>query len=143
MRIFAFVFAAFAFLTTGAFAQATAELTAAIDSWLEDDDQASLPVISNLAQNGDAFAQMLISQIERETPSGGETPYVLAMDRKARIKTFRAPGGLSGTLWVKKRAAEGDALAAALLASKLLDAGIDTAHALHRAGEVEAAKCLT
>ena len=137
-----FLISIWAFASPAA-AQTSPQLEAAIEAWLADDDAASLPVMAELANGGDKAAQMLISQIDRETPSGGETPFVLALDRKARIKMFRAPGGLSGTTWVKKLAEQGDPLAAALLKSKLPDAGMDTAHELHAAGEVEAAKRLT
>lgn len=117
-------------------------LAEAIALWLADDDAGALPAMSELAGAGDAAAQMLLSQIERETPPGGETAYVLGLDRATRKALFRAPGGLSGTPWVRKQAVEGDALAAALVASKLPDATMETAHALHAAGEREQAKRL-
>lgn len=119
------------------------ELQAAVEAWLADDDASSLPVISQKAQAGDAAAQMLVSQIERETPPGAETQHVLGMDRATRKATFRAKGGLSGTPWVRKRGREGDALAAALYDSKLPDATIDLAKQIHAGGEVEQAKRLT
>lgn len=118
-------------------------LAAAVEAWLADDDAASLPVISEMANAGDRNAQLLLSQIERETPAGGETDWVLALDRNARKSLFRAPGGLSGTPWVKQLARDGDDLATALEASKLPDATMDTAKALFAAGEVEQAKRLT
>ncbi|MEM7270302.1 MAG: hypothetical protein AAF401_13770 [Pseudomonadota bacterium] len=136
--LFALIFSVF-----GAFAaEPSGKVQAAIEAWLADDDEASLTALAGLANAGDVDAQMLISQIERETPSGGETPFVLAMDRKARKDVFRAPGGLSGTPWVKVKAGEGDAVAAALLDAKLPDAGMETAHILFQAGEREAAKRL-
>ncbi len=126
-------------------AQGTSDprLQAAITAWLADDDASSLPVFAEMAAAGDRTAQLLISQIERETPAGGETEWVLALDRNARKDLFRAPGGLSGTPWVKQLARDGDPLALALEASKLPDATIETSKALYAEGEFEQARRLT
>lgn len=118
-------------------------LQSAVEAWLADDDAASLPVIAERAQGGDVLAQMLVSQIERETPPGAESEFVLGMDRNTRKATFRAKGGLSGTPWVKKRGADGDPMAEALYLSKLPDATIGLAQRLLEGGEAEQAKRLT
>lgn len=127
----------------GAETQISPRLAEAVALWLADDDAGALPLLSELATDGDAAAQMLLSQIERETPPGGETDFVLSLDRAGRKALFRAPGGLSGAPWVGKRAEAGDPVAAALIASKLPSATIETAHALYAAGEREQAKRLT
>ncbi|MEM7546360.1 MAG: hypothetical protein AAF367_12550 [Pseudomonadota bacterium] len=121
----------------------TPEMGAAIEAWLADDDATALPALGAMAAAGDRSVQLLLSQIERHTPAGGETSWVSALDDDARMSLFRTPGDPAADPWVMQLAAKGDPLAQALKASRQPDATIETAQALFAAGEVEQAKRLT
>lgn len=88
---------------------------AAVETWLSDDDAASLPVLSELADKGNAAAQILLGQIELHevTPSR----WVSSLDRSERRALFRAPGGKFGMSWLTVAATHSE-LARALLAAR-------------------------
>ncbi|WP_316013784.1 hypothetical protein [Roseobacter sp. HKCCA0434] len=113
-------------------------LDEAISLWLADNDAEALPMLSQMAQDGDADAQMLLGQIEAVTPPGAGSDFVTALPRRERIALLRAEGGLSGTSWLRVREEEGDETAAALLASRRPDADLDVARTLVDSGELEA-----
>ena len=119
-----------------------APLDDAIALWLNDNDADALPILAQLATDGDADAQVLLGQIEAIVPPGAGSPFVTALSRRDRIDLLRSPGGLSGKSWLRVRADDGDTLAAALLASRLPDADMDVVRALLDAGEREAAEKL-
>ncbi|MEL6583231.1 MAG: hypothetical protein AAFQ36_05320 [Pseudomonadota bacterium] len=114
----------------------------AVKAWLADDDETALPLLAALANLGDRDAQFVLGQIERVTPPGADSAFVRGLDRRARISLLRAPKGLSGTSWTVMRQRDGDELAAALMISRLPDAGIDTAQFLYGQGEREAGERL-
>lgn len=107
--------------------------------WLADNDAAALPMLSALSRAGNADAQLLLGQIEATTPPGAASPYLSTLSRRDRITLLRDEGGLSGTSWLRVRADAGDALAEALLASRLPDADMTVVRQLLDAGETEAA----
>lgn len=115
-----------------------ARLNSAVSAWLADDDETALPILSELANQGDRDAQFLLGQIERVTPPGADTPFVRNLSRRERISLLRASKGLSGTSWTVMRQREGDPLADAMMISRLPDASIETAQFLYSQGEHEA-----
>lgn len=117
-------------------------LDEAIDLWLADRDADALPMLSELANAGDADAQVLLGQIEAVAPPGSGSTFVSTLSRRDRIELLRSPGGLSGTSWLRVRDEAGDALSGALLASRLPDADMDVVRTLLSAGERQAAEKL-
>lgn len=81
------------------------------DAWLSGtDDMNALARLAALAQSGNAAAQVLLGTVVAE---GLVPPAVDALPRAERIALTRAPGGLSGTSWLRVAAQE-DAVAMAI-----------------------------
>ncbi len=78
----------------------------AVEAWLADDDEASLPVLAQLASDGNGDAQLLLGRIA-DRP-GAYSPYMASLDRKKRNALLKAPGGLSGKSWLGVIAGEND-----------------------------------
>lgn len=87
----------------------------AVEIWLADDDSASLPMLADLAGNGNTAAQILLGQIELHevTPSR----WVSSLTRPERRALFRAPGGIFGQSWLTVAATHSE-LARALFAAR-------------------------
>lgn len=83
----------------------------AVAAWLDNDDQTALPALAKLAQSDNRAAQVLLGRIATR-PMG---PWLAGLERKERKALLRAPGGLSGTSWLKVAAEAGDPLAQAFL----------------------------
>jgi len=119
-------------------------LLAARDLWLGGaDDMAVLQALAPLAEGGNTVAQVFLATLAADAalrPAG-----VDALARADRIALTRAPGGLSGTSWLRVAAEAGDARAAALQAASDGFALSDPAQrraamtALQAAGEARAA----
>lgn len=111
------------------------DLSEAVGLWLDGDDRRALPALSKLAKGGDVSAQILLGRIATRPMS----PWLSAMSRKARNQLLRAPGGLSGTSWLKVAEEGGSELAG--LFRQALDprAGPEVIRALAKAGETAAA----
>jgi hypothetical protein len=122
-------------MTGGIYAQSLDE---GIAAWLDDDDATALPILSDLANQGNKEAQFILGQMDRITPPGADSEFVLGLERRDRIRLLRAQQGLSGRGWTVVREREGDELAAALNASRLPDAGIEIAQFLYENGERQA-----
>ena len=69
----------------------------AVKAWLDDDDQTALPALATLAAEDNRAAQVLLGRIAIR-PMG---PWLAGLERKERNALLRAPGGLSGTSWLK------------------------------------------
>lgn len=110
----------------------------ALAAWLKDDDQTALPALAKLARADNRAAQVLLGRIATR-PMG---PWLVKMDRKERMALLRAPGGLSGTSWLKVAAEAGDELAQLFLDSADPRAGTGTVRALVEADELAAALIL-
>ena len=137
LRVFAAVFAALVLgfaPTAFAAGHVSAELKAAIDAWLADDD-AALHQIARLAREGDAEARMLLGGIQRSIPAAGESADLKTLSPADRRALLEAPDGS----WTSALAADGDGLARMLLEVESPQANIETAHTLMAAGETEAA----
>ena len=66
-------------------------LQAAIDVWLQDNDEESLPVIASLAAAGNIAARLLLARIENTDRA--PTDYVDGLSRKERVELFRSDAG--------------------------------------------------
>lgn len=106
----------------------------ALAAWLDDDDQTALPALAKLAREDNRAAQVLLGRIATR-PMGS---WLAGLERKERKELLRAPGGLSGTSWLKVAAEAGDYLSwmfiqaedprvGAKMVRAFVDAGEDTA----------------
>lgn len=77
--------------------------------WLSGDEAAGLTALSVLAKGGNTAARLLLGQTDATPALQG--PWLAGQTRAARIALLRAPGGLSGTGWMKALAGS-DPLAA-------------------------------
>lgn len=111
----------------------------AVQAWLDDDDQTALPALAKLAREDNRAAQVLLGRIATR-PMG---PWLVAMGRKERNGLLRAPGGLSGTSWLKVAAEVGDPLAQLFIDAEDPRADEDTIQALAEAGEAMSAAKLS
>jgi hypothetical protein len=87
------------------------EFATARAQWLAGEDMAALEAFSALAQGGNVAAQLMLGAIEPQRYLSPEAAFELP--RAERIALWRAPGGLSGTSWLRARS-EDQPLAAAL-----------------------------
>ncbi len=109
---------------------------AAVADWLGDEEALALPVLAGLAEGDNRAAQVLLGMIDKGVSLQG--PYLSGLTRDARVALMRAPGGISGTNWL--RAATAVPLAALWL--RLWDISAQPAIVLEfaRAGEPRAAR---
>ena len=111
----------------------------AVEAWLDNDDQTALPALAKLAREDNRAAQILLGRIATR-PMG---PWLAGLERKERMTLLRAPGGLSGTSWLKVAAEAGEPLAQLFLDAVDPRAGKDTVRALAEAGETMSAARLS
>ena len=98
------------------------ELKAAIQAWLDYDDETAIPILSRLAHSGNEDAMILLGQISLRP---GLSPYLLSLGRNDRNRLLKAKGGLSGKNWlrmVKKQKPLAEALYNTSLAYKRYEA---------------------
>lgn len=114
-------------------------LTAAIATWLADDDENSLPVMAELAAGGNIAARLLLARIEDTERAPGE--FVSKLSRKERIALFRSSTGkgIFRPSWLKTEAKSGNRTAAILLKAAALEVNIEAIKQLYAIGENEAA----
>lgn len=114
-------------------------LQAAMETWLDDNDEVSLPAFATLAADGNIAARLLLSRIE--VTDQGPSDFVNGLSRKERVELFRSNSGsgLFRPTWLKSEKAGGNQFAAMLLESTNTVVDIDTIRELYGAGEPEAA----
>ncbi len=114
----------------------------AVDTWLSDNDEGSLPVLSLLSGKGNIAARLLLSRIEITDRASGD--FVKRMSRSERLKLFRSNlgSGVFRSSWIKVEAGRGNRLARALFDGTALGINIDTVRRLYGIGEVEATEHL-
>lgn len=100
----------------GLLADQNSDFEAAVDLWLEGNDETSLPILAELAIDGHVNARIFLPQIERS--SSLTSDYVTSLTRKDRNALFRAPSGLSGTSWLKVESPNSELAAALYIAGK-------------------------
>jgi hypothetical protein len=114
-------------------------LQAAIDTWLVDNDEDSLPVFATLAAQGNIAARMLLARIE--VTDQGPSDFVDGLSRKERVEIFRSNSGtgLFRPTWLKSEKAAGNQFASVLLDSTNTVVDVDAIRKLYEMGEPEAA----
>jgi hypothetical protein len=110
---------------------------AAVEAWLAGDEAAALPVLARLAGEGSAAARMLLALIDKMPEMQG--PWLSSLPKAGRMALLRAPGGLSGTSWMRP-AAEDSPRAALWLRLWSVEAPVSLALDFARAGESRAAR---
>jgi hypothetical protein len=113
-------------------------LLSAVEVWLQDNDEESLPEIAALAGTGNVAARLLIAQIENTDRA--HSNYVHGLSRKERVELFRSTSGkgVFRPSWLKQEMQDGNQIAAALLKAPALEVNIDAIKSLYAAGEPEA-----
>lgn len=110
---------------------------AAVDRWLQGDDETSLPTLADLARAGDPEARLLLARIE--TKDLGHSPYRAGLTPKESRALFRKDNGTAfGQSWLVVEADRGNALAAALLQASKPTPSLDVIARLAGLGERQA-----
>jgi hypothetical protein len=114
-------------------------LQAAIKTWLEDNDEDSLPVLAALAVEGNIAARLLLARIE--VTDQGSSNFLNGLSRKERVELFRSNTGkgLFRPTWLKSEKKAGNQIAATLLDSTNTVVNLDAIRVLYEIGEPEAA----
>lgn len=114
-------------------------LTAAIETWLADDDENSLPVMAELAAGGNIAARLLLARIEDTERAPSE--FVGKLSRKERAALFRSSTGkgIFRPSWLKTEAKAGNRTATTLQQAAALEVDIEAIKQLYAIGESEAA----
>lgn len=111
-------------------------LQSALAAWLSDDESAALPVLADLAKQGNAAARLMLALID--TTPALQGPFLSLQSRATRVALMRAPGGMSGQNWLNLLADL--PLAAAWRRLRQVDAGPDLIAAFSDLGEARAAR---
>jgi hypothetical protein len=74
------------------------ELTAAVDNWLQGEEEGALHALADLARDGNDAARLLLAIIDKTPALQG--PWLAHLPREERIALLRQPGGLSGRSWL-------------------------------------------
>ncbi|MGG7645672.1 hypothetical protein ACQ5SP_12765 [Rhodovulum sp. YNF3179] len=117
--------------------QDDAGFVSAVETWLEGDEAAALPVLADLAAEGNTAAQMLLALVDKMPELQG--PWLSDRSRDERVALLRAPGGMSGKSWMRAAAAEAP-LARLWVQLWSPDAPASLALGFARAGEARAAR---
>lgn len=114
-------------------------LQAAIEIWLEDNDEDSLPVLAALAAEGNIAARLLLARIE--VTDQGPSNFLNGLSRQERVELFRSDSGkgLFRPTWLKSEKKAGNQTAATLLESTNTVVNLDAIRKLYEIGEPEAA----
>ncbi|MCB1407643.1 MAG: hypothetical protein KDK01_15660 [Rhodobacteraceae bacterium] len=112
------------------------EFTQALDVWLADDEAAALPVLAQLARDGNQAARILLGLIDKTPALQG--PYLSRLSRSERIALLREPGGMSGRNWLLQ--VEDVPLVAAWMALWDVDADLSVIDRFQALGEPRAAR---
>jgi hypothetical protein len=112
-------------------------LRAAIVSWLDDNDEISLPLIATLASEGNIAARLLLARIQ--DTDWAPSNYVNKLSRKESMDLYRPAGeNLFRPSWLKTESLGGNQIASALLKGPALEVNIDAIRTLYEIGEPEA-----
>ncbi len=110
---------------------------AALERWLDADEQEALPALSDLAAQEVVAAQMLLALIDKSAALQG--PHLTALPRAERIALLRQPGGLSGRSWIHA-AAEASPLAELYLRKWQMTEDVEMIARFAEAGEDRASR---
>ncbi len=118
-------------------AWADQSLQQAVELWLQGDDEQSLPMLAELAADGDAGARLLLARIE--TSDLGPSPFRQSLGRDKSRALFRYDDNSAfGRSWLFVETQAGNELAQALLKAKNADPDLDLIAELNRLGEHQA-----
>lgn len=114
-------------------------LQGAIETWLEDNDEDSLPILAALAAEGNIAARLLLARIE--ATDQGPSNFLNDLSRKERVELFRSNSGkgLFRPTWLRSETKAGNQIASAFLNSTNTVVNIDAIKRLYEIGEIEAA----
>lgn len=110
---------------------------AALQAWLADNEADAIPQLAELAQQGQAAAQILLAIIDKAPEMQG--PWLSMLPAAQRNSLMRAPGGVSGLSWMHT-AAQSEPLARLWLSLWDVDAPLDLGLDFMRHGENRAAR---
>lgn len=117
--------------------QADEPLREAVDLWLQGDDAQSLPMLAELAAEGNPEARLLLARIE--TNDLGPSPFRRSLDRAQLRELFRFMDvSTFGRSWLFVEAQAGNELAQALLKAKEPSPDLALIDQLNRLGEHQA-----
>lgn len=80
------------------------DLEEAIGLWLQDDDEAALPRLSKLANDGNVAAAIFLARLENRP--GVQPTFVRKLSRSERIQIFRKNTGAFGRSWMSVHASK-------------------------------------
>lgn len=134
---FVIAFVALVFCVAGAPAAQAASLEEAVELWLQGDDEQSLPMLAELAEDGHTDARLLLARIE--TADLGPSPFRQSLSPEDSRKLFRQSDfNIFGRSWLAVEAKAGNERAQALLRSNFPEPDPDLIAQLNRLGEHEA-----
>ncbi|MEX0306375.1 MAG: hypothetical protein AB3N12_03210 [Ruegeria sp.] len=117
--------------------RADTPLEQAVALWLQGDDMQALPMLSELAAEGDVEARLLLGRIE--TSDLGPSPYRQSLEPAQSRELFRQKGWSAfGQSWLMVEARAGNELAQALLHAKRPEPNPDLITQLNALGEHQA-----
>ncbi len=118
-------------------ARAESSLSQAVELWLQGDDEQALPMLAELAAEGDVEARLLLGRIE--TSDLGPSPYRHSLGPKQSRKLFRKKDWSAfGQSWLTVEARAGNELAQILLQAKHPNPDLDLIAKLNALGEHQA-----
>ncbi len=120
------------------------KLQTAIQQWLSDDDEQSLPMISRLAKDGNIAARLLLARIEETDVASKSSRYIRNMSREQRHDLYRSGknDGYFYPSWLAFEADRGNPLAQALFQARFTVVDIPLIEKLGELGEPEASNDL-
>ena len=111
------------------------ELRAGVADWLAGAEDRAIPALAELARDGNAAARILVALIDKTPELQG--PWLTRLPPRDRAALLRAPGGLSGTSWMRTADAP---LATLWVRLWSVEAGPELVLDFARAGESRAAR---
>lgn len=112
-------------------------LAQALDQWLEAEEEPALRALAALAAEGNTAAQVFLGVVDATPAFHGD--YLSRLPRAKRLALMRAPGGLSGTSWMRQ-AAQSDPVARGWLTLWSGEATVQVVLDLSALGEGRAAR---
>ena len=118
------------------------EFTKAVETWLQDDDTHSLPLLASLASKGNIAARLLLARIE--ITDRASTEYVRQLSRGQRLDLFRSHRGNGNfrSSWLQLEADNGNLMAQTLLKATSLGINFSAITRLYEINEIESSEHL-
>lgn len=100
MKIKAIAVGIFVVLCSGSVSAQNTAFDDAMNGWLNGPEASNLRALSELAAGGNTDAQMLLGQIDRDTPPGGYSDYLADMEHDKREALLRSGSVGNSTNWL-------------------------------------------